>query len=98
MSQSIPTQGKRTFLADFSAGQFLVTVLAAIAASIIAAALSVWYTQGQTLTRLSVVEKAQEGAVTREVLDERWKLVERIDKNVEKLRDLLLEQQARGKR
>jgi Flp pilus assembly protein TadB len=91
MSEEILQDKKRPF-ADFSLGQLVATVLAAIAVSIIAAALSVWVSQATTLQRLSAVEEAQKNAVTRENLDERWKTVERIDRNVEKLRDLFLPQ------
>jgi hypothetical protein len=97
MSQVIPTQEKRRPFGDFSAGQLVATVLAAILISILTTGATVWYTQGQTQTRLLAVEKAQDNTVTREVLDARWQLVEKIDRNLENLINLLLEQ-PRGER
>lgn len=98
MLAEFQSQPKRT-LTDFSMGQIVATIVAAIVLSIIGAGVSVWVSQAQTLTRLSAVEEAQKNAVTREVLDARWKLVEKIDSNVEKLGDLIREQQpAKGRR
>jgi uncharacterized membrane protein len=92
MSEVIQSQDKRKPFGDFSGGQLVATVLAAIVVSIIAASISVWVTQAQTQTRLSAVEEAQKTAVTREVLNERWKLVEKIDQNVERLINRMIPQ------
>jgi hypothetical protein len=97
-SQVIPTQEKRKPFGDFSTGQLVATVLAAILISIFTTAGTLWYTQGQTLTRLATVEKAQESAVTRPELEARWKLVEKIDRNVEILIKFLLEQKGEHER
>jgi hypothetical protein len=92
MSQVLPEQGRKPFFDGFSVGQLVATVLAALVVSIGAASLSVWVSQATTLQRLTVVEEEQKKSVTRELLDERWKTVERIDRNVERLRELFIPQ------
>ncbi|HWT00210.1 MAG TPA: hypothetical protein VN256_08180 [Pyrinomonadaceae bacterium] len=89
MSRVIKINRPRALFRDFSLGQLAATVVAAVIVSVIAAAVSVWVAQAQTETRLSAVEKTQEKLVTREVFDERWKTVDRIWENLEKLRDRL---------
>ena len=86
--ESTSSQGAR-----LSFSQIAGVVISALILSIIGGSLSVWATQQRTSDRIEAVEKAQEKTVTRELLDERWKTVERIDQNVEKLRDKLIPEQ-----
>jgi hypothetical protein len=80
-----------SFFGQLNVPQIIATIVAALCISVFGGALSVWVTQARTTDRLEAVEEKQKQAVTRELLDERWKTVERIDQNVEKIRDALLE-------
>ncbi|HEX8773709.1 MAG TPA: hypothetical protein VF735_08860 [Pyrinomonadaceae bacterium] len=87
MSPVVESETRKSLLEKLS----IIQIVIALAVSIGGATLSVWVTQARTTDRIDAVEKAQEKMVTRELLDERWKTVERIDKNVEKIRDALSE-------
>ncbi|HYG82460.1 MAG TPA: hypothetical protein VD861_18840 [Pyrinomonadaceae bacterium] len=82
---------RRALFGDFSLGQLVATVLAVLIGWVSAAGLSMYVTQPQLEQRLTAVEEKQKTAVTQDVLNERWKIVERIDENVEKIRDWLLD-------
>jgi Na+-translocating ferredoxin:NAD+ oxidoreductase RnfG subunit len=90
-------QGRTPASGHLSFSQIAGTIIAALILSTIGGALSVWVSQARTSDRIDAVERAQEKTVTRELLEERWKTVERIDQNVEKIRDKLLQEQKRGR-